>query len=266
MELGLAGRTALVTGGSSGIGLATVAALLAEGANVATCGRDPERLRTALAPLRAEYGERLRHGAADVTRAEEIGAFVRESAAAFGGLDVLVNNAGRSRTSTFATTADEDWREELDLKFFGVIHPTRAALDALRGSDAAAVVNLNAVLARQPEAHLVATSAARAGLLNLSTSMATEFAADGIRVNSVCVGLIDTGQWRRRYESALEEGRTTGSYEEWASGIAADRRIAARRFGTAEEVAAAIVFLASPRASYITGTQIEVSGGVARYV
>jgi len=266
MELGLAGRTALVTGGSSGIGLATVAVLLAEGANVATCGRDPERLGVALASLRAEYGERLRYGTADVTRAEEIGAFVGESAAAFGGLDVLVNNAGRSRTSTFATTADDDWRDELDLKFFGVIHPTRAALDALRASDAAAIVNLNAVLARQPEPHLVATAAARAGLLNLSTSMAAEFAPEGIRVNSVCVGLIDTGQWRRRYESAKEEGRETGSYEDWARSIASDRRIAAGRFGTADEVAAAIAFLASPRAAYITGTQIEVSGGVARYV
>jgi NAD(P)-dependent dehydrogenase (short-subunit alcohol dehydrogenase family) len=230
MELGLAG-------GSSGIGLATVAVLLAEGANVATCGRDPERLGAALAPLRAEYGERLRYGTADVTRTEEIGSFVRETVSAFGGLDVLVNNAGRSRTSTFATTADDDWRDELDLKFFGVIHPTRAALDALRASDAAAIVNLNAVLA--PE---------------------------GIRVNSVCVGLIDTGQWRRRYESAKEEGRETGSYEDWARSIAADRRIAAGRFGTADEVAAAIAFLASPRAAYITGTQIEVSGGVARYV
>ncbi|ROO89072.1 NAD(P)-dependent dehydrogenase (short-subunit alcohol dehydrogenase family) [Actinocorallia herbida] len=266
MELELTGRTALVTGGSSGIGLATVASLLAEGANVATCGRDPERLRTALAPLREQYGDRLYTGTADVTDAETTTAFVASAVAHFGGLDVLVNNAGRSHTSTFKTTTDDAWRAEVDLKFFGVINPTRAALEALRASDAAAIVNLNAVLARQPEPHLVATSAARAGLLNLSTSMAAEFAADGIRVNSVCVGLIDTGQWRRRYDTAVEEGRSPGSYDEWARSIAANRRIAAGRFGTAEEVAAAVVFLASPRASYVTGTQLEVSGGVARYV
>ncbi|MDX6739570.1 SDR family oxidoreductase [Actinocorallia sp. A-T 12471] len=266
MELGLAGRTALVTGGSSGIGLATVAALLAEGANVATCGRDPGRLETALAPLRERHGDRLHYGTADVTDAASTQAFTAGAIEVFGGLDVLVNNAGRSHTSTFRTTTDEAWRAELDLKFFGVINPTRAALDALRASDAAAIVNLNAVLARQPEPHLVATSAARAGLLNLSTSMAAELAADGVRVNSVCVGLIDTGQWRRRYETAVETGQSSGSYEEWSRYIAADRRIAAGRFGSADEVAAAIVFLASPRASYITGTQLEVSGGVARYV
>ncbi|GAB2865932.1 SDR family oxidoreductase [Actinocorallia aurea] len=262
----MAGRTALVTGGSSGIGLATARSLLAEGANVATCGRDPDRLRTALAPLREQYGDRLHTGTADVLDAERIGAFVAESAQVFGGIDILVNNAGRSHTSTFATTTDDAWRAELDLKFFGVLNPTRAALEALRASDAAAIVNMNAVLARQPEPHLVATAAARAGLLNLSTSMAAEFAPDGIRVNSVCVGLIDTGQWRRRYDTAVEEGRSPGSYEEWSRSIAADRRIAAGRFGTADEVAAAIVFLASPRASYVTGTQLEVSGGVARYV
>src|SRR5262245_48516724 len=118
MELGLTGRTALVTGGSSGIGLATVAALLAEGARVATCGRDAERLETALAPLREGYGEQLHAGVADILDPEGIGAFTAEAADRFGGLDILVNNAGRSRTSTFATTTDEAWREELDLKFF----------------------------------------------------------------------------------------------------------------------------------------------------
>ncbi|KHL15234.1 NAD(P)-dependent dehydrogenase (short-subunit alcohol dehydrogenase family) [Mumia flava] len=266
MELGLAGRTALVTGGSSGIGLAVVETLLAEGARVATCGRDATRLEMALEHLRSTHGDRLRTAVADVTDADQVGAFVADALDAFGSVDVLVNNAGRSHLSTFATTTDDAWREELDLKLFGVVHPTRAALPALRASDAAAIVNVNAVLARQPEPHLVATSAARAALLNLTKSMAGEHADDGVRVNSVSVGVIDTGQWTRRWEAARAEGSTALAYDAWARDLAADRRIALGRLGTAQEVADAIVFLASPRASYVTGTQLEVAGGVSRYV
>ncbi len=118
------------------------------------------------------------------------------------------------------------------------------------------------MLAKQPEPRLVTTSAARAGLLNLTKSMASEYAADGIRVNSVCLGLIDTGQWRRRYEAA----GTGQSFAEWEREIAADRGIVLGRFGTADEVAAMVLTLLSPRASYVTGASLDVCGGVSRYV
>jgi NAD(P)-dependent dehydrogenase (short-subunit alcohol dehydrogenase family) len=157
-------------------------------------------------------------------------------------------------------TTAEDWRDELELKFSGVLNPLAAARSYLRASDAAAIVNVNAVLAKQPETRLITTSAARAGILNLSKSLATELAKDGIRVNSVCLGLIDTGQWTRRHAA------TAGDlgYEEWQAQLAADRGIALGRLGRAEEVAYAIVSLLSPRASYITGTSIDVCGGVGR--
>lgn len=266
MRLGLDDRVAVVTGGSSGIGLATVELLLEEGARVVTCGRDSVRLDSALAPLAERYAERLAWMPADVLSETDMSALVGLAAGRFGGVDLLVNNAGRSLMAPLAETTDELWLAELELKFFGTLRPLRAVQPWLAKSSEPAVVNLNAVLARQPEGRLVATSAARAGLLNLSKSLAGELAPDGIRVNSVCVGLIDTGQWRRRFEAAIASGHTIDTYDGWSTDLARDRGIVLGRLGRADEVAAAVVFLLSSRASYVTGTQIEVSGGVSRYV
>jgi NAD(P)-dependent dehydrogenase (short-subunit alcohol dehydrogenase family) len=255
MDLGLADRTYVVTGGSSGVGLATVRALLDEGANVVTCGRDAGRLE------RIGAHERLFTAACDVRDADAVRDFVRAGADAFGGrVDGLVNNAGQSRMKRLDETTMDDWRDELDLKFAGVLNPLQAARELLKASGAASVVNVNAVLAKQPEPRLITTSAARAGILNLSKSLATELAADGIRVNSVCLGLIDTGQWTRRH-AAADSGL---SYEDWQAELAADRGIALGRLGRAEEVAYAVLTLLAPRASYITGTSIDVCGGVGR--
>ncbi|MFI6090264.1 SDR family oxidoreductase [Streptomyces sp. NPDC051218] len=258
MDLGLSDRTVLVTGGSSGVGLATVRALLDEGARVATCGRDADRLAKAAAGLGG--GDRLLTGVCDVRHADAVREFTERAADTFGSLDGLVNNAGQSRMKGLDESTAEDWRDELELKFAGVLNPLHAARPHLAASDAASVVNVNAVLAKQPEPRLITTSAARAGILNLSKSLATELAPEGIRVNSVCLGLIDTGQWTRRH-AAADSGL---SYEEWQAELAADRGIALGRLGRAEEVAYAIVALLSPRASYTTGTSIDVCGGVGR--
>ncbi|KXO98971.1 SDR family oxidoreductase [Tsukamurella pseudospumae] len=260
MDLQLQGRTYLVTGGSSGIGHATVRLLLAEGANVATCARDLGRLDAVFdgAPGR----DQLFTAACDVRDGAEVRAVIDGAADRFGGLDGLVNNAGGSRMKPRDQVTMDDWRDELDLKFAGVLNPVEAALPLLKASSSASIVNINAVLARQPEPRLVTTSAARAGLLNLSKSMSLEFASDGIRVNSVALGLVDTGQWRRRYE----ESSDARSFAAWEADIAADRGIGLGRFGHAHEVAPVIALLLSPVAAYVTGTTVEVDGGVARYV
>ncbi|MEV7106308.1 SDR family oxidoreductase [Streptomyces atroolivaceus] len=261
MDLGLADRTIVVTGGSSGVGLATVRALLDEGARVATCGRDADRLAKAAAGLGAG-SDRLLTGVCDVRNADAVSGFVRRTAEEFGGIDGLVNNAGQSRMKGLDDSTAEDWRDELELKFAGVLNPLQAARPHLAASGAASVVNINAVLAKQPETRLITTSAARAGILNLSKSLSVELAGDGIRVNSVCLGLVDTGQWTRRHASS-DSGLT---YEEWQAELAEDRGIALGRLGRAEEVAYAVVTLLSPRASYITGTSIDVCGGVGRSI
>jgi NAD(P)-dependent dehydrogenase (short-subunit alcohol dehydrogenase family) len=259
MYLCLRDRVVLVTGGSSGVGLATVRQLLAEGASVATCARDLTRLKTATRAL--DGGERLFVAACDVTDPEQSEGFVAQAGARFGRLDGLVLNAGRSRMAPFAATSFADWQEELELKFGGLLHTLHAALPMLRAADQAAIVAVNAVLARQPEPRLIATSAARAGVLNLTRSLATELAADGIRVNSVLLGLIDTGQWRRRYE----EAGTAQDFADWSQDLARSRGIALGRLGNAEEVAGMITVLLSPVASYVTGASVEIDGGVARY-
>lgn len=260
MDLRLKGHRVLVTGGSSGVGLATVRMLLAEGARVATCGRRADALTESLDGLAGP--DALYHAPCDVRDEAAVHAFTARAAEHLGGLDALVNNAGASRMKPFAETTADDWRDELELKFFGVLNPLNAALPHLRASGNASVVNINAVLAKQPETALMTTSAARAGILNLSTSLSKELAPDGIRVNSVCLGLVDTGQWERRYAAS----GSPLDYPAWQAALAADRGIALGRLGNADEVAYAVTALLSPRASYITGTTVDVCGGVNRAV
>jgi len=143
-----------------------------------------------------------------------------------------------------------------------VLNIVRSARAALAASEHGSVVNVNAILSRQPELRLAATSSARAALLNLSHSLSEDLAGDGIRVNSVLLGLIDTGQWRRRFE----QSGTDLDFADWSATITKDRGIKLGRFGTADEVAFHILTLLSPLSGYTTGATIDVGGGVGRYV
>lgn len=263
MNLGLEGRTVVITGGTSGIGLAAAGVFLEEGAGVAICGRDEARLARTQAALAARFGAaRVLTKRCDVTRADDVGAFADAVASWRGAADVLVNNAGQGRMTTFATTTDEQWREELDLKFFSQIYPVRAFKPMLERSDAAAIVCVNSLLAYQPEPYMVCTAAARAGVQSLVKSLAGEF-APSIRVNSVVLGLIDSGQWERRFQAREDKAQTRDA---WIAALARSKHIPFGRLGVPEEVARAIVFLASPASSYTTGASLEISGGVSRYI
>jgi NAD(P)-dependent dehydrogenase (short-subunit alcohol dehydrogenase family) len=260
----LAGMTAVVTGGTSGIGFATVKRFLDAGAQVAFCGRNAERLKSAQSELDALYPSTSFLAAqCDVLQAEQVAEFASSVAGRFGSVDMLVNNAGQGRVSRFEDTTDEQWRDELELKYFSIIHPTRAFLPHLERSANAAIVCVNSLLALQPEPHMVATSSARAGVLNLVHSLAHEFAPKKIRVNSILLGLVESGQWRRRYETQAASGE---SWEQWTANIAKSKNILIGRLGKPEEAASAIFYLATPQSSYTTGSHIDVSGGVARHV
>ncbi len=261
MDIGLKDKVAVVTGGTSGIGLETARLLLAEGARVAICGRDAGRLTAAVATLDA--GERLFAMPCDVLDKPSVERFRNAVAQWSGGiLDLLVNNAGQGRVSTFADTTDEAWREELELKFFSQISPLRAFLPLLRISTAPAIVIVNSLLSLQPELHMVATSAARAGVQNLSKSLAGELAPE-IRVNTILLGLVESGQWQRRFEARPDK---TVDRDAWFAVLAKTKGIPLGRLGKPDEAASAILYLGSPAAGYITGASLEVSGGVSRFL
>ncbi len=260
MKIDLTGHTAVITGGTSGIGLATANLFLEAGANVAICGRDRPRLEAATQTL--PDGPTLAVQC-DVLDKKNVADFAAQVTAAFGGVDTLINNAGQARVSNYENTTDEAWREELDLKFFGILNPSKAFQPALEKSDNAAIVCTSSLLARQPEPHLVATAAARAGQLSLAHSMARELAAKNIRVNSILIGVVESAQWSRRYE-ALPEGKP--AYDVWLKQQAEIKGVPLGRFGTPEEAAQALFFLGTPLSSYTTGSTIDLSGGVSRHV
>lgn len=263
MNLELQNKSVVVTGGSSGIGLATVRAFLEEGANVAFCARGRERLEAVTAELKTEFGAAsVFSSAISVLDKKAVRAFADEVVERFGGCDALVNNAGQGRVSTFADTSDTDWREELELKFFSQLFPIRAFEPLLRQSASGAIAAVNSLLAYQPEPHMVCTSAARAGVQNLLKSLATELAPD-IRVNSVLLGLVDSNQWQKRFEARDDRSQHR---DDWYADLARKKNIPLGRLGRPEEAARALVFLASPAASYITGARLEISGGVSRFV
>lgn len=264
ITIDLADTVVAVTGGSSGIGLATADLFLQAGAAVAICGRDTQRLDSAAAQLRERHaGARLLAHTCDVLEPAQVRGFAEACERALGPVDVLVNNAGQGRVSTFADTSDDAWRDELNLKFFSLIHPTRAFLPQLERSRKAAIVCVNSLLALQPEPHMVATSAARAGTQSLIRSLATEFAPKGIRVNAILIGLVESGQWRRRFDQ--REDRSV-DWPQWTGALAHKKGIQLGRLGKPEEAAQAIFHLATPLSSYTTGSHIDVSGGLARHI
>lgn len=257
MDLGLRDKRAIITGGSKGIGLATAMTLASEGAQVAIIARDQAALQQAAEQIKATTGVEAVWIPADVSVEQEIQQAMAAAAERLGGLDILINNAGTSAARPFSEVDADAWTADLDLKLMGAVHAARASLPYLREAGGGAIVNVTAVGGKAPSASSLPTSVSRAAGLALTKAMSRDLAADRIRVNAVCIGLIRSDQIERKWQASAP-GLT---WEQFSTNPA--HRIPLGRIGEAREAANVIAFLVSDAASYVTGTAVNIDGGTS---
>ncbi len=254
MELGLKGKVAVVTGGTEGIGKATALTLAREGAKVAICARRQPLLDAVAAEITKAGGEVLAISA-DMSKAADCERFINEVVKRFGGVDILLNNAGTSKRGNFLDLTDEEWAADLELKVFGAVRCSRLVIPHMKKRGGGRIINITISSAKQPGAGSYPTSVSRAAGLAITKALSKEFAADNILVNTICIGKIKSGQHQRRIN---QEGINADEYYATIS-----KEIPLKRAGEAQEVANVITFLASDAASYVTGTSINLDGGIS---
>lgn len=260
MELGLEGKVAVITGGSEGIGKVTAAHLAAEGANVVICARTGETLDRAAEEIRVTAKGDVTTVVTDVTNPDDVHHLFERTVAEYGGVDILINNAGTAAGRRFEEVDDEAWYRDLELKLFGAIRCCRTAIPLMRERGGGRIINLTTPGGKAPPPETVPTSISRSAGLSLTKALSKEHARDGILVNAVCIGLIKSGQHEHRFEK-LRESDPELTLERFYGEMGKD--VPLGRVGETEEAADMIVFLASARASYVTGVAINIDGGSA---
>jgi 3-oxoacyl-[acyl-carrier protein] reductase len=251
LDLGLNGKVAIITGGSDGLGRAAAEKLAAEGARVAICARRKEHLDQAADEIRKATKGQVLAQVADVSRAADCEGLVNAVVAQWGGVDILLNNAGTSAAAGFEKVSDESWQADWDLKVMGAVRMTRLVIPHMRKRGDGRIVNITTVGGKAPQPRALPTSVTRAAGLNLTKSLANEYATDNIRVNTICIGLVRSAQIASRAKGDLE-----AHYAELAK-----LRVPLGRVAHATEFADLFAFLVSDRATYITGASINFDGG-----
>lgn len=260
MDLDIRGRAALVTASSRGLGRAVATALAVEGANVALCARGEEELRRTRGEIEKAAGTRVLAYPADVSIPDQVDGLIDAVEKDFGAVDILICNAGGPPSGTIADFGPGDYERALDLNLKSAIRLCYGVLRGMKARQWGRIVVVTSVSARQPLDNLVLSNTARAGVLGFAKSLSNHLAPHGITVNSVCPGYTRTGRVEglaREFES-----RGSGSAEEFFRRIEQD--IPMGRLGRPEELAAAVTFLCSQPAGYITGTALQVDGGFIR--
>lgn len=258
MDLGLQERTVIVAASSEGIAFAAADRFAAEGARLAMCSRDGEKLGKAANEIRTRHGAEVLAEPVDVTDAAAVGRFVDQVAERFGGIDVCVTNAGGPPAKMFLETTSEEWQRAVELNLMSIVHFARAVMPYMQQKNWGRIVTITSVSVRQPVYDLVYSNTVRAGVLGLVKSLSNEFGKYGITVNNVAPGYTATERLRDLVaKRAKQQGVSENDYLERMGAEAALGRV-----GKPEEIADAIVWLASERASYITGQTLLVDGGV----
>jgi 3-oxoacyl-[acyl-carrier protein] reductase len=256
MDLGLRNRTALVTAASKGMGKACALGLAAEGVRVLMCARTARDIEAAAAEVRAKTGTEVVAMVADVTRAEDVKALGDRARQALGGVDILIANAGGPPRADFEETTDEQWHAAFDVSVLSVVRLIREVLPMMRERRWGRILTIQSVSVRQPVEGLVLSNGVRPGVAGLAKTLAEDLGRDNITVNVLCPGKIMTDRF---LGGAARAGLPA---DEYARRAAVD--VPLRRIGTPEEFANVAVFLASERASYVTGAAWQVDGGLVR--
>ena len=263
MDVGLNGKVALITGGSEGIGKAAAKSMAAEGAKVVICARRPDVLESAADEIRAATGGEVLAVSADVSVPAQLESLFEGIIAAHDRIDILVNNAGTSAAGYFEEVSDEDWRTDLDIKLFAAIRCSRMAIPHMRAQGGGRIINVTNLGGKAPGPRSVPTSVSRAAGIALTKALSKDYAADNILVNTVCIGLIKSGQHETAWERGLAENPGQ-SLDHWYA--QKGHGVPLGRVGEAHEAGDIIAFLASDRASYITGVAINIDGGTSTVV
>ena len=258
MDTGLKNRVAIVAASSQGIGRATAEAFAAEGCRLAMCARNREALQTAAEKIQKQNNAEVLAEPLDVTDASAVHRFVETVVNRFGGVDICVTNAGGPPAKVFLATSLDDWRKAIELNFLSAVYFAREVIPHMQRKSWGRIITITSITTKQPVADLVLSNAVRAAVVGLVKSLANEFGKDGILVNNVGPGYTATDRLKDLAKSrSVAMGK---SEDEIFQGWAVEAPL--KRLGEPREVAEAIVWLASERASYITGQTILVDGGL----